>query len=121
MNRFRIRTSQLFLTYPKCDVTKEEAYQFLDALFRPKRLLVAHELHQDGSNHLHAYVHLENQREFISCNFADINQYHGSYESCRSPKKVIKYCTKEANYISSFDVREMLVNTEAKRDRVGKR
>jgi len=35
-------------------------------------------------------------------------EYKGNYQGCRSCNKVIKYCTKEDNYLSNFDVETRL-------------
>ena len=33
--------------------------------------------------------------------------YHGKYESCRDNSSVLKYCTKEGKYISSYSEEEI--------------
>lgn len=121
MNRFRIRSSKLYLTYPECDVEKERAFDELAKIFDTKELLVAHELHKNGNSHLHCYIELNSQGEFTSPNFADIFGFHGNYQGCRSAKNVLKYCTKEDDYISSFDVNAALKGRSLEKGILGKR
>lgn len=121
MTRFQINSSQLFLTYPQCDMLKEEAYQQLDNKFKPTEILVAHELHKNGTSHLHAYLRLEGPHRTSDPNFADLSApsgriYHGNYQGCRSSKNVIKYCTKEDNYVSNFDVAPLLAKRSNRRE-----
>ena len=56
--RFRICSRSWFLTYPKCSLGKEEALALLKAKRPAKGIVVARELHEDGTPHLHAYVML---------------------------------------------------------------
>lgn len=121
MSRYRVRTSKLYLTYPQCTLSKEEAYDLLWDIFNPKELLVAFERHKNGDPHLHSYVELHESKEYVSCNFADIGGFHGNYQSCRSEKRVLQYCTKEDNFKSTFDVNVLLQGGKASRAIVGKR
>lgn len=121
MNRFRIRSCKFFLTYPQCNVKKEEAYEYLMVTFSPKQLLVAHELHANGDNHLHAYIEFEDCKEFTSPNCFDIGPSHGNYQGCRSAKNVVKYCTKKDDYISTFDVSTVLKGRTIEKAVIGRR
>lgn len=88
---------------------KEEAYSFLENLFHPVEIVVAHELHKNGMDHLHVYMKLPGQYRTSNANFADLTDsdgkvFHGNYQGCRSSKNVIKYCTKAEDYIANIDV-----------------
>lgn len=119
---YRIRTTKLFLTYPQCTMDKQEAYDYLLQTFNPSDLCVAHELHKNGDHHLHAYLSRDDeiQWEFTDPSFADLpGGFHGNYQAVRSPKNVIKYCTKEEDYISSFDINAYVKSVNGKRRIIG--
>lgn len=105
---FHLNSKQLFLTYPQCNLIKEDAYDFLLNKFNPEMLCVAHELHANGDNHLHVYMKLNQPVETRDQHFADLevidSKWHGNYQGCRSSKNVLKYCTKKEDYIANFDV-----------------
>lgn len=86
--RFRLSAQHLFLTYPQCPLSKPDALALLmsKAYTSPIRhYAIAQETHADGSLHLHAYLGFRD-RVFISRkNHLDLDQYHGKYETCKSP------------------------------------
>lgn len=55
-------------------------------------------------NHIHIYVKLKNRIDVSDCRFADVLGFHGNYQGCRSAKNVARYCAKEGDYVSNFDV-----------------
>lgn len=102
---FELNTAQLFLTYPKCPIPKEEARDWLIQKFDPNYYVVAQEKHADGDPHLHVYMKLKKAVHVRNHNYYDLpGPYHGKYEGCRSVRKVIQYCTKEEDYVANFDV-----------------
>lgn len=151
MPRFRIHSKQLFLTYPQCPISKEDALEQLKNICPVKDYVIASEMHQDGHYHLHCFIKLSvdldtsNPRyfdlrgptqqqpnpqpnllgpgvaHFVGASPLQTTVYHGNYQGCRSPKKVMKYCTKDGNYISNFDVAEMMNTWKSKREILGKR
>lgn len=112
---FQINSSKLFLTYPRCNVSKEEGAQALLAKFNVKHYIIAHELHADGTPHLHAYLELNSPLRTRDCRFADLGAFHGKYEGCRSSKNVIKYCTKTSDYVSDLDVQAIILAKVSKK------
>ena len=114
---FQINSSKLFLTYPQCVLKKEDVYEILLNQFEPKELLVAHELHKNGDHHLHVYMALNEPLRIRDPKFADLpGGYHGNYQGCRSAKNVLKYCTKEEDYVSNFDVECLLKRRSNRRE-----
>ncbi|QDJ95251.1 replication-associated protein [Capybara virus 22_cap1_591] len=110
---FRVNSATLFLTYPQCPIPKEDAISILQTIFpQIKDYIVAEERHQNGDKHLHVYLKLEEKGNWKTTTFADLTYenitYHGNYQGCRSTKNVIKYCTKDENYISNLDVNEII-------------
>lgn len=102
--RKRYRAQGWFLTYPKCDLTPQEALELLQKLpYLIKDYIIAQEQHKDGTNHLHAFIRYHKKIEWTPKRW-DLLQYHGNYEGAKSWSAVMKYCTKGGNYISNIDV-----------------
>lgn len=101
---YQINSKKLFLTYPQCNLSKEYVADELIKRFSLTRYIVAHELHANGDDHLHAYLELSEPLRTRDPRFADIDQFHGNYQGCRSSKCVIKYCTKKDDYVGNIDV-----------------
>jgi len=116
MSRFQLNSSKLFLTYPQCNVSREFALGKLSELVAPLRVneyVIASELHKNGDDHLHAYLALSGPFRTRCATSLDLvshddmgvrNVYHGNYQGCRSAKNVLRYVTKEDNYLSNIDV-----------------
>lgn len=108
MPSFRLRGIHCALTWPRCDVSKEFAYDFLLRNHGVARLLVSHELHADGSDHLHAYLQLLHPIDTRDCHLFDITDsegrtYHGNYQTCRKINDWILYVNKKGDTIGNFD------------------
>lgn len=86
-------------------MSKEDAMNFIIEKFNPLHYLVAHELHANGDHHLHCYLSLDEPIRTRDPRFADLpGPFHGNYQGCRSPRNVLKYCTKEEDYCGNVDV-----------------
>lgn len=113
---YELNTKQLFLTYPQCSIPKEDAYRYLEEILAPynvQKILVAHEHHKNGTDHLHVYIQLERPYRTRDSTSLDLKVVpfpvaHGNYQGCRSAKNVVKYCTKEDNYLANFDIPSLL-------------
>lgn len=106
--RFRMSGKHYFLTFPRCPVDKQLAYDFFMEKHHPEYLLCAHETHADGSPHLHVYLKLCSRKEIRDSQYFDLviatDRYHGNYQTCRSPSAVQKYARKEGDYVANYDV-----------------
>lgn len=101
--RFRLRTKKLFLTYPKCSISKENALEILTKVLPNfKTYCIAEEEHKDGTAHLHAFIEFKNPETFNNHSFADLEGNHGSYESARNRKNSLKYICKDGRFISNL-------------------
>lgn len=111
VSTFQLNTKQLFLTYPQCSLSKEDALMLLQARlseFSIDKYIVAHEHHANGDDHLHCYFKLVEPFRTRDSKALDLNGYHGNYQGCRSAKNVIKYCTKAEDYLSNFDIGDVI-------------
>lgn len=119
---YRLSSKQLFLTYPQCTLLKEEAFNILFEILKeqePTKWIMAHEKHANGDDHLHAYFLLDKKLDTRNPNYLDLTKgietWHGNYQGCRSNKNVIKYCSKEDDYLSNFDVHDALNKSKNRR------
>lgn len=126
MQKFEINAAQLFLTYPKCPLLKEDVVHQLTRKFNVIHYLVASELHQDGTFHIHAYLKLDSHKphRWKSPLFADLigpdqKIYHGNYQGARSVNAVLGYVKKDGDYLSDLDVNALLAKGSIKRKQVG--
>lgn len=100
-----------FLTYPQTDVsTMAELRSHLERVDDVEEIVVATEQHKDGNRHYHAYVKYVTGVKLSDAPtvFTVDGCKSGNYQPCRSPKAVIKYCTKETDYESNFDIKNYL-------------
>lgn len=93
---FRLNCQRLFLTYPRCDLPISDALQLLRSKLDFEEYVIARELHQDGTPHLHVYLRRGEGKKFNirSTTKLDLGQFHGNYQSVRSTAAVKKYVTK---------------------------
>lgn len=101
------KVSQWFLTYPKCDATKEQALEFIKTIDTVIHYVIAQEQHKDGDNHLHVYVkYVDGVETRKAPKVFDLGNHHGNYQPVRSCKAVTAYVSKDdKNYLSNFDLK----------------
>lgn len=78
--------------------------------------VVAQEVHQDGSPHLHAFIKTE-KKIMLSPRQFDLPDHHGNYQVAKSWKAVQKYVTKGGTFIANIDV-ESAASKKGKRNQV---
>lgn len=101
--QFRLHSRQLFLTWPKCSLSKENVLEILMTKLDIVKYIIAEELHENGDSHIHAYIKCEKPTDITNPHKLDIEGIHGKYESCRNFHAVRNYCKKDNNYISNID------------------
>lgn len=106
---FRLRSKKLFLTYPKCTVDPSEAFRQLSAIVSATGHVIAREKHADGTDHLHVYFEAEEPMQVYGADVLDLkgpNQetFHGNYQAVRSRSAVLKYVTKDGDFITNLDL-----------------
>lgn len=103
---FRLDAIQIFLTYSQCPLDPNFILDNISKVYPIKYYIIAQELHQDGNKHIHCYLKLEKKANFRDNRKYDIvvdnTTYHPKIEGCRSPKSVIKYVTKDGNYLTNM-------------------
>lgn len=103
---FRLQAKHIALTYPQCNLDRQVVYDFLLSLSYPvAKVLVCQEQHQDGNNHIHAYVEFVRRPHIRDERYFDLHEQHPNISSCRSPKKWIDYCAKDdTDPLSNFNI-----------------
>ena len=118
---FRIRSKKFFLTYPKVIDLSNIKELFLESIQRTFNLvkkdkigyLIAKELHQDGTPHIHVYLEFKQQQAIYSRNKLQVKLMNddgkeiiqeGKYEAAKSRNSVIDYVLKDNNedYITNI-------------------
>lgn len=100
-SNFRINAKQFFLTYPKCDIKKED---FLTLCPNNKSIVeycIAEEKHEDGSPHLHAILKYSYKLNITNNGHFDINGFHPNIQSVKSWKNSLAYICKDGNFIGN--------------------
>lgn len=102
---FKFQGKHCFLTYPRCDAGKQAIYDHLLALSFPvDRLLVAEEKHEDGGQHIHAYLAFKSRPCIRNQHYFDIRGFHPNIQTVRRVRDVINYITKEdGDPLSNFE------------------
>lgn len=104
---FRINSQQFFLTYPQCPLDPKVVLDHILIEEPLEHYVIAQEQHKDGNMHIHAYLlfskklNVRNEKKF------DITiegvTYHPNMQGVRSWKNVVKYVTKDGNYLTNYD------------------
>lgn len=97
---YRLRGQRFLLTYPQCPHDAAEALSAKCAAMGSQRYLVCKELHQDGGQHLHAYVEFPAQQTYLSPTAWDFAGHHGNYQPARSANRAAGYVAKDGDLIA---------------------
>lgn len=92
--KFRLQAKNFFLTYPKCDVPKDEAFESLSHKVDLQYALIAQEQHMDGTPHLHALISSKIKLNIKNPNFFDLGAFHGNYQTVKNSDDVRAYIKK---------------------------
>ena len=100
MSEFRINARNFFLTYPRCNIEREEVLAQLKRVFVPATSIhVARELHEDGTPHIHALVSCDRKydvrsRDRLHLKMGDVI-YEGDYQAAKNVNAVRQYIAKD--------------------------
>jgi hypothetical protein len=104
-HKFRLSAKSVFLTYPRCKLTKEKAMEQLKKKKDSTYICVSHEHHKDDGDHLHALVQYAEKFCTTKANFFDLeddedaNAYHGNYQGAKDAQNVLDYIKKDKDFI----------------------
>lgn len=94
---FRMDAKSFFLTFPQCDVSKQDVLARLTGRFKSlKWACVASEKHANGDPHLHIVLQLKKRLNIRDPSYWDfLCSKHGDYRACRNALSSLKYILKE--------------------------
>lgn len=104
---FDLHSKNVYLTYPRCDIPKEEAIQQISTAVRDKPLsfiAVSHEHHIDGGDHLHALLCFDRKFRTRNERFFDLlgprgQRFHCNIQGARNVADVYQYVTKDGDFL----------------------
>lgn len=98
---FRCEAKDIFLTYPKTDLSKDDLLTFLRTKLDEKvaYIVVAQEFHEDGSLHLHAQVQLKKLLSVTNPNTFDLMHRHCNIQRTLDSSAANAYVKKDNNFI----------------------
>ncbi|CDP12517.1 unnamed protein product [Coffea canephora] len=105
---FFINAKNIFLTYPRCVLPKQQALDAIRNLqfpISPIYIRVAKETHEDGSPHLHCLIQFEGKFRTESARFFDIkspisnSMFHPNVQGARNSSAVRDYISKYGDFV----------------------
>jgi hypothetical protein len=99
-NSFRFNARNVFLTYPKCAADKLDLLNHFKT-FKPTVAygIVSHELHEDGSDHLHALIGFVKKYSTRDQRSFDFRDHHPNIQSPRVLSDVADYVRKDGDFV----------------------
>ncbi len=111
-----LNSMNMFLTYPQCNIDPKIALDLIIKMFSVQYAVVAHELHKDGSPHLHCVVKLKSRKKITFLTLDKITGKRGNYQSARNIDKCLKYCAKNGEWVAyEIDLLKHLKEIEEKK------
>lgn len=104
---FRIRSKNLFLTYPQVNgasTNKETLLEHLVALHPGAGVRVCVEQHADGGTHYHAVVCCPRPVNIRNARHWDYNDHHANVQPIKSKAAARKYLEKGGDYIDGGEI-----------------
>ena len=106
-SKFRINAKSVFLTYPKCLLSKEQLMNALNELkHKYSYTICCIEQHKDGTPHLHCVLKFIKKVDIRSECYFDINGYHPNIQTTKNINASINYIKKDGNYLESGSLEE---------------
>ncbi|AGJ03640.1 replicase [Chilli leaf curl Bijnour virus-India] len=105
---FCVNAKNIFLTYPKCPIPKEQMLEILQSINCPSDKLfirVAQEKHQDGSLHVHALIQFKGKSKFRNPRHFDVTSpippghFHPNIQGAKSASDVKAYIDKDGDVL----------------------
>lgn len=98
MKNFRVNARNIFLTYPKCELTKENLFDYFRAQYELRYLLVSREKHEDGTDHIHAILGFIKKADIKNERYFDIDPYHPNIQAIKNFNATKAYVKKDGDF-----------------------
>lgn len=112
---FRINARRVFLTYPRCNITKETLLALLQRKFPISNYCISEENHADGGLHLHAAIEFKTRMDIRNQEAFNVLEHHPNIQTVKNWQATTTYIKKDGNYIESTqsdDIFEMARRTD---------
>ena len=108
MEKYRLAAKNLALTYPNCELTKEEVLELLQCKLAGnlESYVISKEKHETGLPHIHVYLKLDKLINIRSEHYFDLKEYHGNYQSVKSKGNWIEYIMKGGDFITNLAIKD---------------
>lgn len=122
---FRLNVKKLFLTYPQNASDRADIMRAVNVFFGDNLdwVVIARELHQDGTPHLHVGIGLRNRCNLRGADCLDgLAGSHGNYVAMKNQKECLKYITKDdKEYLAQgIDVKACIAGKVSKFDDIAR-
>ena len=111
----RIQAKGWFVTLPQCTLSKEYYLAAIHARYSLDEWLVAEEVHEDGSPHLHAFFKTVKKITWSPEMFT-VDGFRGCWLVAKCAKAVAKYCAKDGKWIGNIDPKAFTQKTSKFKD-----
>nr|QXP07648.1 MAG: replication associated protein [Arizlama virus] len=106
--QFRCQAKCFFLTYPRCDATKEVLLTHLRSKGCIVQYVIGREEHEEddevlGKHHLHAVIRYMTKINVKDPTFFDLNGFHCNIQGCRNFVASAAYAKKDGDFIENAD------------------
>jgi hypothetical protein len=104
---FRLAARNVFLTYPRCDISPREMGEHLKTVFDCKYILVVQEEHNDEEEgpdigvHLHCLLMGNRKHDIKRESWFDYRDFHPNIQKVKKPEDCFNYCLK--GYLDKFE------------------
>lgn len=93
---FRLNAKSVFLTYPQCNLSKQDLKEALVDMKLPIfACAIAQERHEDGSPHLHCLLVFNKKVDFSDARKFDVNGFHPNIQATRNQQASLMYLCKD--------------------------
>lgn len=100
---FRVNARKFALTYPRCEIEPQELLDFLKGVNygdkMPNKIIVSHELHEDGTPHRHALVCYQSRVDCRDNRKYDYRNAHPNIQAVSNYPAWINYVKKDGNFV----------------------
>lgn len=102
---FRLSAYTVFLTYAQSgETSKEDIRDFVTCCGKNlEYMVVAKELHEDGSPHIHVTAKFKTKLNIRAANYFDYDGIHPNVQSARNWAHCVEYCKKDGDYLEVGD------------------
>lgn len=103
--KFNFHAKKVYLTYPRCSLSKEVLIEELGKISEIKNYAVSIERHADGTPHLHALIEFYEKIHRTTERAFDIQGHHPNIKGVKTnsdQSRILDYVAKDGDYLSTF-------------------